>query len=192
MQLVREFDLQMELGECPLWDHRHNRLYRVDIIKSALYRLDWASGEVSAWPLPALGGGLGLLGDEDLIVAVQTGLFRFRPGTGAYDFLLHASPGRPTHRLNEGKTDPEGNFWIGTISTLGHIPECGLFRVTPGGEVSQVVAGMALPNVLVFLHGQAVFADSAQAAGLEIRPGAGRQADQSPRLHRRHRPRLNP
>jgi sugar lactone lactonase YvrE len=162
MQLVRELDVQMELGECPLWDHRHNQLYWVDIIRCTLYRLDWVSGEVASWPLPALGGGLGLLGEDDLIVAVQTGLFRFRPVTGAYEFLLHPNPGRPTHRLNEGKTDPQGNFWIGAISTLGRIPECGLFRVTPDGEVSQAVAGVAVPNALVFLGNEVVFADSAQ------------------------------
>lgn len=162
-QLVKELDVQMELGECPLWDHRHRQLYWIDIIGCVLYRMDWVTGEVMTWPLPALGGGLGLLGETDLIVAVQTGLFRFSPRTGRYDFLLHPSPGRPTHRLNEGKIDGDGSFWIGTISTLGRFPECGLFRVTPDGEVRQILSGVSVPNALTFsAGGNVTFADSAR------------------------------
>jgi len=160
---VGELDVQMELGECPLWDHRHNQLFWVDIIKCTLFRLDWQSREVTTWPLPALGGGLGLLGDNDLIVAVQSGLFRFSPATGEYGFLTHPSPNQPTHRLNEGKTDPEGNFWIGTISTLGRFPDCGLFRVTPEGRATKVLSGVHVPNALTFRgNGDVTFADSAR------------------------------
>lgn len=161
--LVKELDVQMELGECPLWDHRHDVLYWVDIIDCTLYQLDWASGEVTTWPLPALGGGLGLIGDDDLIIAVQTGLFRFSPASGQYEFLLHPNPRQPTHRLNEGKVDPQGNFWIGTISTLGRFPECELFRVTADGEVTQVLSGIQVPNALTFsAEGEVTFADSAR------------------------------
>ncbi|TIP52352.1 MAG: SMP-30/gluconolactonase/LRE family protein, partial [Mesorhizobium sp.] len=54
--------VQMELGECPLWDHRKNRLYWVDIMRCTLFELDWVSRAMRTWPLPALGGGLALLG----------------------------------------------------------------------------------------------------------------------------------
>ncbi|CUX65312.1 conserved hypothetical protein [Agrobacterium tumefaciens str. Kerr 14] len=163
-ELHREIDAQMELGECPLWDHRHNRLYWVDILHMKLYQLDWTTGEHRQWGLPSLGGGLGLLGDDALIVATQTGLFRFYPDTGRYEFVLNPSPGTPTHRLNEGKTDFEGNFWIGSISTLGRLPECALFRVTPSGAVTTMLEGISVPNALVFDgdRRQVTFADSAQ------------------------------
>ncbi|MER9002659.1 SMP-30/gluconolactonase/LRE family protein [Mesorhizobium sp. M0862] len=153
--------VQMELGECPLWDHRHNRLYWVDIIRCTLFERDWASGAIRTWPLPALGGGLGLLGDDELIVAAQTGLFRFSPNTGQYRFLLHPEPGMPSNRLNEGKTDDAGNFWIGSISTLGRRPEGALYRVSAGGLVRQVLSGIHVPNSLVFLpDNQLLFSDS--------------------------------
>ncbi|MCP9233369.1 SMP-30/gluconolactonase/LRE family protein [Mesorhizobium sp. LMG 17147] len=159
--LVDMLSTQMELGECPLWDHRHGRLYWVDIIRCTLFERDWASGALRTWPLPALGGGLGLLGADDLIVAAQTGLFRFSPHTGRYHFLLHPEPGMPSNRLNEGKTDDAGNFWIGSISTLRRRPEGALYRVSAGGHVRQVLSEVHVPNALVFLpDNQLLFSDS--------------------------------
>lgn len=162
-ELYRELDVQMELGECPLWDHRHNHLYWVDILGLQLYRMDWASGNLTQWPLPSLGGGLALLGERELVVAVQTGLFAFDPDDGQYRYLVHPSPDTPTHRLNEGKVDHHGNFWIGTISTLGRLPECGLFRISPKGVVTKMITDISVPNALTFTpDGRVTFADSAQ------------------------------
>lgn len=161
MSHVESLNTQMELGECPLWDHRRNRLFWVDIIRCTLFERDWATRALRTWPLPALGGGLALLGEGDLLVAVQTGLFRFEPESGRYSFLLNPEPDRPTNRLNEGKADAEGNFWIGSISTLGRRPDGALYRIAPGGEVHRVLDGVHVPNALVFLpDGTALFADS--------------------------------
>jgi sugar lactone lactonase YvrE len=99
-----------------------------------------------------------------LVVAVQTGLFAFDPeapdGTGAWTFLQAVEPS-PTQRLNEGKPDARGRFWIGSISTLGRFPTGGLYRVDPGG-VSKVLDEIAVPNCLVFAGDHAFFADSAR------------------------------
>ncbi|RWH67375.1 SMP-30/gluconolactonase/LRE family protein [Mesorhizobium sp.] len=153
--------VQMELGECPLWDHRKNRLYWVDIMRCTLFELDWISRAMRTWPLPALGGGLALLGGDEILVAAQTGLFRFSPASGQYLYLLHPETGMPANRLNEGKADPAGNFWIGSMSTLGRRPEGSLYRVSPSGEISRTLSGIHVPNALVFLPGhEVIFTDS--------------------------------
>lgn len=160
-ELVDMLPVQMELGECPLWDHRTDRLYWVDIIKCTLFERDWASGGLKTWPLPALGGGLALLGGSDLMVATQTGLFRFSPVSGEYSLLIHPEPGLATNRLNEGKVDAEGNFWIGSICTLGRRPQGSLYRVAKTKTVTQILGGIHVPNALVFLDdNEALFTDS--------------------------------
>lgn len=161
MQPVEELDTQMELGECPLWDHRHQKLYWVDIIKCVLFQRDWSSGSIRTWPLPSLGGGLGLLGENELIVATQTGLFGFDPTTGEYRFLLHPEPATPDNRLNEGKTDSEGRYWIGSICTLGRRPQGALYRVGLTHGVKSMLSGIHVPNALVFLPDcELLFTDS--------------------------------
>lgn len=153
--------LQCELGECPLWDEGRGCLWLVDIVRCRLIRHDWSAGrEPAEWPLPALGGGLALCEDGRLLVAVQTGLFLFDPEEGAWAFH-RAVEDAPVQRLNEGKADARGRFWIGSINTTGRVPTGGLFRVDAAGPV-RVLDGIAVPNCLVFAGDHAFFSDSAR------------------------------
>lgn len=160
--LADALPLQCELGECPLWDDRRQALWLVDIMRCRLIRHDW-EGRASEWPIPALGGGLGLREDGRLVVATQTGLWAFDPdgleGPDAWAFLHPVDPS-PMQRLNEGKADARGRFWIGSINTLGRHPTGGLFRVERGA-VTRVLDGVAVPNCLVFAGDHAFFTDSA-------------------------------
>lgn len=158
---VHVLPLRMELGECPLWDHRSDRLYWVDIVRCELFELEWETRRQRRWPLPALGGGLALLGDRELLVATQTGLFRFNPQEGTYHHLANPIAAHPTCRLNEGKADVWGNFWIGSMSTLGRLPVGALYRVRPEGEIACLLTGLHVPNALVFLsEDELLLADS--------------------------------
>lgn len=153
--------LGMELGECPLWDHRTGTLWWVDIIKCELFSLDWQTREIGRRPLPSLGGGLALLPGNRLLVAVQTGLFVFDPRDESYRFLFDPEPDRPDNRLNEGKTDAQGRFWVGSMCTLGRRPQGALFRISEVGKVERMIEGVHVPNSLAFLDGgQFLFADS--------------------------------
>ncbi|MBO6638453.1 MAG: SMP-30/gluconolactonase/LRE family protein [Roseitalea sp.] len=158
---VRVMALGMELGECPLWDHRTGTLWWIDIIRCELFALDWRTDAMRRFPLPALGGGLGLLPGNRLLVAVQTGLFAFDPATETYEFLFDPEPDRPDNRLNEGKTDVDGRFWIGSICTLGRRPQGALYRIDAPGEVIKMLGGVHVPNSLAFAKdGSVSFADS--------------------------------
>jgi sugar lactone lactonase YvrE len=154
--------LQTELGECPVWDHRTGTLYLVDIIRCRIIARDWASGGVVDWPLPSLGGGLALASRGRLVVGCQTGIFLFDPANGSYEFLTDPERDRPTVRLNEGKVDPQGRLWIGSMSTLGREPVGRLHCIRPDGRASVVLSGIVIPNTLCWLPGgtEALFADS--------------------------------
>lgn len=158
---IERVSLGMELGECPLWDHRTNQVYWVDIIKCELFAMDWRSRKIKRWPLPSLGGGLALLGERDILVAAQTGLFAFSPDLGTYQFLTDPEPDTPDNRLNEGKADHAGNFWIGSICTLGRKPQGALYRVDKNRQITKLLSDICIPNSLVFLDDDALlFTDS--------------------------------
>lgn len=155
-------DIQAELGEAPVWDTARRRLYMVDIIRCRLICYEWDSAETREWPLPSLGGGLALCTDGRLLVATQTGLFFFDPDSGGYEFFLDPEPNVPFNRLNEGKCDPQGRLWIGSICTLDRRPSGHLYRVGPEGTSQAVLSDIYVPNCLVWQRdGRRVFfADS--------------------------------
>ncbi len=110
-----------ELGEGPLWDAASGRLMWVDITGQAILSTDPVTGATTARTTPGPPSALtrstrGLavaMGQEMVLARDFTPLARLPPG----------SPGR----MNDGKTDPQGRFWVGTASARER-PDCTLWR----------------------------------------------------------------
>src|SRR5438094_332179 len=61
-------------------------------------------------------------------------------------------------RFNDGKPDPWGSFWVGTMA----VPEdsgypCSLYRLSPDGAVTELVGGVGLSNGLDWTDDRRVF-----------------------------------
>ncbi|MCH4541893.1 MULTISPECIES: SMP-30/gluconolactonase/LRE family protein [Hyphomicrobiales] len=153
---------QTELGECPVWDADRNTLFFMDITGKTLHGFDWSTGEDRVLELPALGGALALMRDGRLIAGLQSGIHIIDPSARSIDFVTDPEPHKPEHRLNEGKCDPQGRFWVGSISTLGRFPTGCLYRLEHDGSVTEVLSEISVPNTLAWLPNgkQMVFADS--------------------------------
>lgn len=153
---------QTELGECPVWDAGRNTLFFMDIVGRKLHAYDWGSGQDRVLELPALGGALALAQDGRLIAGLQTGVHIIDPDTGSIKFLIDPEQDKPDHRLNEGKCDPEGRFWFGSISTVGRFPTGCLYRLETDGSVTKVLDDISVPNTMAWLRDgrHMIFADS--------------------------------
>ena len=78
------------LGEGPVWDRRDDRLYWVDIRAPALLSFDPATGRTAQWPMPAVISCAVPRAAGGFLLALQTGLHGFDPGTGKNDFNIEA------------------------------------------------------------------------------------------------------
>lgn len=144
-------DAKAELGEGPRWHAEERRLYWVDIARRELHRFDPASGA-----------------DEKRVFAQPVGCFAFRQGGGLMlameDGLAvlddwAAEPvafgdqvlaGRPGYRFNDGRTDPLGRFWVGSVDIAKATREAALYRVDPDGRVTWIEGGMLTCNGAAF------------------------------------------
>lgn len=107
--------LVSELGECPVWSTREQALYWADILGRKLHRLDPASGAVTSLTLPEDLGCYGLRRDGGFIVALRSGIYLF-DAQGVLGQKLADNPGgADVSRFNDGRVDPWGRFWAGTI-----------------------------------------------------------------------------
>eukprot|EP00898_Chlorokybus_atmophyticus_P005045 jgi/Chlat1/5541/Chrsp369S05349 len=120
------------LGEGPLWDHREQALYFVDVTQPALWRFDPATSDAFQWQLPSWVGAIFLRASGGLMAACGDGVGAM--GTPARDegrysgecgdildcpILVPLTEGRTDVTLNDGKIDPQGRMWIGTAQYLG-------------------------------------------------------------------------
>lgn len=141
-------DLEMSLGESPLWDDRAARLYWVDINAGWLWSSDAEGGALAQWDFGEKISALGLWGAGALLaVAGVSGLWRFDPATGE-KALFAAFPDLPENqRPNDGKVGPDGAFWVGTMQDRDDRGPAGkLYRFRADGDVTIALEGLTTPN----------------------------------------------
>lgn len=138
------------LGESPFWHPREQRLYWVDIPGRALNRFDPASGDRVRWPLDSEPGCCAPMLDGGVLLAMRDGIWRFDPARAARTPLVAAPPYDPAHeRFNDGKCDPQGRLWVGTIWEPRDMPRAALYRYA-GGTLDRVAGGITVSNGLAW------------------------------------------
>jgi sugar lactone lactonase YvrE len=121
------------LGESPLWHPAEQVLYWCDIPGHALNRFDPKSGAHSRWAFETDVACCAPLVDGGLLLALRTGLVRFDPATDERTPLTLPLPYDPKiERFNDGKADPQGRFWVGTIYEPRSAPHAALYRYARG------------------------------------------------------------
>jgi sugar lactone lactonase YvrE len=108
-----------ELGESPFWHPDEQRLYWVDIAARKLHRADVQNGALQGWDMPSEPGCIAPASTQGqpsgLVIALRDGIYRARQWGGALERLLPATHDSATTRFNDGKADPRGRFWAGTM-----------------------------------------------------------------------------
>ena len=54
------------------------------------------------------------------------------------------------NRLNDGRVDPRGRFWVGTMDNQLHRPNGALYRVDADGSVHRMLDGVIVSNGIAF------------------------------------------
>ncbi|MGB3315787.1 MAG: SMP-30/gluconolactonase/LRE family protein, partial [Albidovulum sp.] len=101
---------------------------------------------------------------DTLLVASETGLDLFDLRNGKSNRVTELEADTPHTRSNDGRADPWGGFWIGTMGK-GAEPGAGTIWRYWRGEVRKLYAPLTIPNAISFTPDRrfAHFADSATA-----------------------------
>jgi sugar lactone lactonase YvrE len=144
-----EMDLgPAELGEGPVWLEDRAELAWVDIQRGLIYLLKAATGRVSTIALGEMVGAMAPTTSGSLVVAVATGFVLVDPTTGGVRRLATLDRLDPTIRMNDGKADPWGRFWAGTMG-LDKRPGAGsLYCLEPSLRVRVALESVTISNGL--------------------------------------------
>jgi len=138
------------LGETPLWCGETGRLWWIDIEEPKLQSYDPVTGEHAVYPFDCTYlGSLALTRSGRLLLAKDLSLVLFDPETGAETPLAEVERGID-NRLNDGRVDDRGRFWVGSMDNALHRPQGRLYRVDPDGSVSSHLDGVVVSNGITF------------------------------------------
>ncbi|HAV11882.1 MAG TPA: gluconolaconase, partial [Opitutae bacterium] len=122
-------------GEGPIWWNDH--LLYVDINGKQLIKLNPETEKETVWDIGERIGTVVPTDGVDVIYAGDTGYVRFNPATGEKTHLGDPEAAlRETNRFNDGKCDPAGRFWAGTISLVKNKGTANLYCLDPDGTLS--------------------------------------------------------
>lgn len=148
------------LGEGPLWHPGRGQLFWFDIMGKRLLTRD-ADGP-RAWDFDRHVSAAGWVDDDTLLIATETDLIRFSLVTGVSARLVPLEADKPATRSNDGRADPQGGFWIGTMGKHAEARAGSLYRYWRG-ELRRLRNGITIPNATCFAPDgrTAYFADTA-------------------------------
>jgi sugar lactone lactonase YvrE len=135
-----------QLGETPLWCARTSKLWWLDIERPKLQSFDPATGAHEVFPFNSVyAGSLAICESGGFLVALDNDLFRFDPGNRRLEKFVEVETKGPT-RLNDGRCDRQGRFWVGTMDNGLSQPLGSLYRVDPSGAVTRADQGFIVSN----------------------------------------------
>ncbi|GAA0417990.1 SMP-30/gluconolactonase/LRE family protein [Massilia aurea] len=108
-------DAPMLVGESAIWHEVESALYWVDIEGLTVNRLHAASGKFSSWKMGSNPSALAIDDNNFLVVATRDKLLRLNTTDGAETPIADAPYDTSKVRFNDGRVDPAGRFWIGTM-----------------------------------------------------------------------------
>ncbi len=143
-------DIRASLGECPVWSVADQVLYWVDINAPSLNRFDPATGRNVAMPMPESIGCFALRERGGFVVALRSGLWLAR-ADGTLERKVAAAPYDPAHhRFNDGRCDPRGRFFAGTMNEKRDANTGVLLRIERDFVPVEVLSDIMISNGLAW------------------------------------------
>ncbi len=144
------FDGKATLAEGPGWDENLQAIVWVDIEQGKICRFHPREHRNETWALSQRVGCVVRTSNGHLLAGTQSGLLRLDPSSGKTTSLQNPEPGLPDNRFNDGKCDPQGRLWAGTMSCKEEEGAGSLYRITKDGEVKKTVESVTISNGLAW------------------------------------------
>lgn len=143
-------EAQASLGEGACWDSEKNLLYWVDILNCEVHILDPSTGIDISWPTPCHVSLVQPTTGHDLILGTKNGIARIDPSSGAFTPLIDPEADLPGNRFNDGKPDPAGRLFAGSIAYDGLPGQANLWRIEPDLSFSKILSHVGNSNGLAW------------------------------------------
>lgn len=168
------------LGESPFWHPQEQRLYWVDIPGKRVARVAveglQAQGAVEYWPLDEEVGCIAPVQGGGLVLALRSGIYLAREWGGPLHKLADAPYDTSKLRFNDGKCDPQGRFWAGSLYEPKDQP-LGVLYLLDGRGLHPKMDGVTTANGLAWSPDgrTAYWADTAahQVRAFDFDPATG-------------------
>ena len=147
--LILAYQTEAVLGEGSIWNHEKKVLHWVDILNGHIHTFDPIKNLNETINTEFMVGTVVPSEDGGFVIATNFGFFQLDEFDKIPDFILHPEKALKENRFNDGKCDPRGRFWAGTMS-LNEEPKKGSLYCLEKGLCRKMEEGVSISNGIVW------------------------------------------
>ena len=144
------YKTQATLGEGALWDYKNDRLLWVDIEKGLLNLYDPASDQNESIELGQKVGTVVPVDTGGVLLALKKGIYRMNLQNKTKELMVHPEAKVSGNRYNDGKCDPSGRFWVGTMGLKAEEGVGALYRIDHDFSYHRMIENVSISNGIVW------------------------------------------
>lgn len=134
------------LGESPVWDEKKQQLYWVDILRGKIFLHNPETQVVLSYDIGEHIGAVALRKRGGLIMALKSGFSFFDISNQEVKPITDPEAGVDGNRFNDGKCDPAGRFWAGTMAYDLQKGAASLYSLNTDLSVGKKITGVTISN----------------------------------------------
>ena len=139
-------DAKATLGEGAIWNQKEKMLYWIDIEKGILHEFNPVSAEDKLFNLDKRIGTVVPSEKGGLLVALEDGIYHYNIITDSISFIVNPDENSSEIRFNDGKCDPAGRLWAGTMSLTGKRGAGALYCLNNNGDIEKKIDSVSISN----------------------------------------------
>ena len=138
------------LGEGAFWDTQNKMLYWIDIEGKKLHLFNPSNSTNRTIQLPQRIGTVVPQNDTTVVMGLEDGIYKLNINTQALTLLSPVEKEATYNRFNDGKCDPNGNLWIGSMHLEQSAPRGKVYKIAPSGKTTMMIDTVTISNGIVW------------------------------------------
>jgi len=143
-------DSRATLGEGAIWNYKTETLLWVDIEEGILNEFDPETGENQTFDMNQRTGTVVPVDKDGVLVALEDGVYAFDLMEEKLEKVAHPEKGTENIRYNDGKCDPAGRFWVGSMGLDQKEGRAALYRIDSDFSWKKMIDEVTISNGIVW------------------------------------------
>lgn len=150
MSATIEYKANALLGEGAFWNYQTQELYWIDIEGKKFHQYKPSTKINKTIDLPSKIGTVVPYTATTAIVALEDGIYRVNLNTHEREAISEVEKEMNFNRFNDGKCDPNGNFWVGSMHLEESKPLGNVYKITEEGLTIKMIDSVTISNGIVW------------------------------------------
>jgi len=134
------------LGEGPVWDAKRNSICWVDILNGEIHEFSTENKTHKIIPVHQKIGAVVICKDSNFLAALKNGLAFIDRENGKIKMISNPEKHLHGNRLNDGKCDPAGRFWVGSMSLAEDEAAGSVYILEKDLSIFKKIENVTIPN----------------------------------------------